>query len=655
MRLSFIAALAASTSLIAPGAQAQSTCPVSGLNVVCSANTSGGLDENIDNGTLTVNSGVTVTNSGDRAIDFNGDNTVITNRGSIVGPSGEDALRIGEGATLFNYGVITNADGDEAVEASSEDDITVNNYGTISTTGSGDKAIEAENNLTVFNAAGATIFSEDSEAIEADNAGLNVTNYGTIQALVDDAIDGNENSTIVNFGTISGGGNDAIELDDGTITNLGTIISTSSSPGETDAGIDFDTSSNNGTVTNSGLIEGDIGIGTDGGNTGQHVVTNSGMIRGRNGVAVDLGAGDDTFIMQEGGAVDGSVELGAGNDTATLENDWRGIVEFASTPETQNFGGSVQTVSTGSGLLAFTAENVVPANNTLNQDMAFGVGTTIARRTSSARTGSLVLSTQGKATRSSFWVQGFGARRDGDLSGRTSGAVFGYDRYFGDVLVGGFIGRMGGKSKDTASSASSTTQREFAGLYAQTTWQSVMFDGAISFGRSDTKSERSTGGGKATANYDGRTQSFELGVSTRFSGAAAILVPRVAFGVATHKAEGFTDSGGLKMGARTERVSYANIELASELTGASEAVVFSPFVGLWAGKSAGDSSVDASFSGTDFSIALDQGDVTRRTYAGSGMTFALDDGSEAFARIELGKDSNETFSGSVAFGMQLKF
>jgi azurin len=299
--------------------------------------------------------GVRITGAGDvqnsgRVIAFNGNGlrvgglaTVTNLAGGSISSEGGDAIRLDtNGSTVTNNGLIQTR-GDEAIEASDRDNITIINNGTIQALGTADKGIEANANLTIVNTG--LIFSEASEAIEADAAGLNLTNSGQIIAPLDDAVDGDDNATIVNTGLIRGGENDAIELNSGTITNSGTIESLSSDPNgsliiggvvpELDAGIDFDAGTNgneDGVVFNlvGGVIVGDIGINASSGNQdspdtndGVQTIYNFGTITGR-GVntatggrtdAVLLGNGDDVFLKLNGGVENGVVDGEMGTDT----------------------------------------------------------------------------------------------------------------------------------------------------------------------------------------------------------------------------------------------------------------------------------------------------------------------------------------------------
>ena len=288
------------------------------------------------------NSG-TITSELDRAVDIGGVATVRNFEGGVIFSRGDDGMRVeGDGSTIFNAGLI-DTDGDEAIEASGINDLTVVNTGIIRTRANGDKAIEAEANLRVENSG--LIESAVSEAIEADAAGLVLINSGQILARFDDAVDGDDNVTIMNSGLIRGGQNDGLELNSGLIMNSGTIESIDSDPNgsliiggtvpEIDAAIDFDAGTDgneDGIVYNldGGLIIGDIGINTSQGNQdspdtndGEQIVYNYGTITSRRGNpanggradAVLLGNGDDSFVKLNGGTENGAVDGQAGNDT----------------------------------------------------------------------------------------------------------------------------------------------------------------------------------------------------------------------------------------------------------------------------------------------------------------------------------------------------
>ena len=289
------------------------------------------------------NSGTITSALGD-AVFIGGVGTVTNRAGGVISSKGADGVEFdSDGGMLINDGLIE-SDDDEAVEASSVSDLTVINRGTIRTTANGDKAIESEENLTIVNYG--LITSAVDEAIEAEDAGLNLTNMasGQIIARFDDAVDGDDNVFINNMGLIQGGENDGLELNSGTIINSGTIESIDSDPNgsliiggvvpELDAAIDFDAGTpgnEDGVVQNlvGGLIIGDIGVNASSGNQdnpaanlGSQVVYNFGTITGR-GVnaatggrvdAVLLSEGDDVFIKLNDGVENGAVDGEGGTD-----------------------------------------------------------------------------------------------------------------------------------------------------------------------------------------------------------------------------------------------------------------------------------------------------------------------------------------------------
>jgi hypothetical protein len=305
------------------------------------------IEVNADDFAITNNG--TIRSVGGRAIDGRGfDGTTITNNGLIEslgdGEGGaDDAIDVSGGSdiTIVNTGEIFARENDtKAIDGGSN--MTVTNSGVIRASNGDGKGIEGDANLTVTNQAGGLIeaLGEGAEAVEADGPGLVLVNNGTIRSEFDDAVDGGNDVTITNTGLIQGNRNDGLELNNGSITNSGTIESLGSDPDgtpafeggppELDAGIDFDTGTpgnENGTVINlaGGIIRGDIGIETSPGNVdnptpnrGNHSVINAGTIIGRLGDAALLGEGTDRFEQRMGGVVTGRVDLGAGNDEFVL-------------------------------------------------------------------------------------------------------------------------------------------------------------------------------------------------------------------------------------------------------------------------------------------------------------------------------------------------
>ena len=285
---------------------------------------------NIDNGTLTVDSGKTlgtagpltisgmagnesVINNGTIAggIDLDGGNDSIVNAGRIVGPIG-----LGEGTnTLTNHvgttivSTVSAGGGNDALTNNGmitglvnlgDGVATVTNGGTLAgglMTGTGDDQIT---NSGVIN----TRFTTGS-------GGDFVSNSGWITTLVDlgDGVNQftNAASGMIDAGLRFGAGNDQINnagslagpitlgAGSNALTNSGTVT------GTVTGGVDTDT------LTNSGTVSGAIDLGA-----GANVLTNSGRITG----ALTFGAGDD--VVSNTGTITTVFDLGMGHDQLTL-------------------------------------------------------------------------------------------------------------------------------------------------------------------------------------------------------------------------------------------------------------------------------------------------------------------------------------------------
>jgi hypothetical protein len=133
-----------------------------------------------------------------------------------------------------------------------------------------------------------------------------------------------ENNTVVNKGTIIGGGAGIVGYDNNTLVNDGTIQTngiagmlahdnnTLVNNGIVDASNGYDgimVYSNN-TVVNNGTVIG--GVNGIEGDDGAQVVVNNGSITGVSGAAVSLYGGDDSFVVLFGSNVQGLID--GGND-----------------------------------------------------------------------------------------------------------------------------------------------------------------------------------------------------------------------------------------------------------------------------------------------------------------------------------------------------
>lgn len=261
------------------------------VDIVISANTSAQQTLN-DQDTLTVNSGISISSKSNPSVQVVGAavGVTITNNGTIENiDSGERAIRFTNaiGATL---------------------NATINN--TNGTIKSDDDAMQIQGSAVVAGQIeitnGTLIQSGTGQAIDFAGAGgtfvTKISNSGTISSAFNDAIRPGGIVDITNFGVINGG------------TNAANTASVD--------GIQFDDSSDNGTVTNyndaGGLISGDRHGINAAENTTISVYngsdsTNGGTITGRNGSGV---GSDGNATITNYGTITGGFTAGVDTNTA---------------------------------------------------------------------------------------------------------------------------------------------------------------------------------------------------------------------------------------------------------------------------------------------------------------------------------------------------
>jgi hypothetical protein len=339
--------LLALTGVLSP---ALADCEPVGTTVTCAADDTDGFKSDESGLTITIDSGVTVTGPGKvidvtNAITFTNNGTATgaggdvveadngftgTNNGTIsaTSPTGSNkAVQFGSDGSFTNAAGATVTSNEEAVDAG--DRATITNEGTIT---SFDRSIDAGADAVILNTG--TIISTNDEGIETNN-GANITNHGDISAN-DDVLNPAELAIILNTGTMTSLAGDVIDVDSGTITNEGTMLTRS----DAEAAIDFDASLYDATITNEAgaVIEGGTGImvelggGEDPANLrGQHV-TNAGRITGRAGTALNLGAGEDSLTLLDGGVIEGVADFGADADRFVMDGTMGTIVGQALIP-----------------------------------------------------------------------------------------------------------------------------------------------------------------------------------------------------------------------------------------------------------------------------------------------------------------------------------
>ncbi|WP_213287192.1 autotransporter domain-containing protein [Bradyrhizobium sp. sGM-13] len=352
----------------------------SGQTVTCSGNTPAGFQAGggVDNLTVNVLEGATVSHGGGgSAIGVNDFNT-ITNSGTITGGTLSTGIFAGVNNTIVNAasGVITMADLSQGIFVAGNSTVTNAGQITITAPGPADGILAINDDNTVSNIAGATItiFGQASGISMQGNRAI-VNNAGTINAgplstgidvFGDDALitssgvinvaNGTvgilaqgDRALITHFGTINGSTDSAGVAYNGssaTISNSGRILLGDDTVGIVDdtVGIvvlgDSNTITNSGTITvgngfaavgidvssfggsNSVINTGTINVGADATGIllqGTGTVFNSGTINAAAGfAAIELcGCGNSTLTLGPGSVINGLV-IGNGTDMLQL-------------------------------------------------------------------------------------------------------------------------------------------------------------------------------------------------------------------------------------------------------------------------------------------------------------------------------------------------
>ena len=276
-----------------------------------------------------------------------------TNRATIALGEGDGAAAQGS-ANLAGIAV-----------RSDEGKVTVENSGTIESTGWVEAAIVAISGL----------WNDETDALEAEGGGISITNKGTI-SLGGDAPVGTENEG-KSIGIIATSGGSKIEITNtsGAVIEgaqaSSTAISADANGGETviaNAGTITGTvkaTSGTNRLTNSGTLNGRVEFA---GGTG--TITNSGAMEG----TLSLGSGNDQ--VTNFGAMSNIIDLGAGTNTLTNSGILSGPVVAGSGADTiRNSGTMLASLDLGAGTNSFTntASGVFRSLN----EVAIGSGNTL--------------------------------------------------------------------------------------------------------------------------------------------------------------------------------------------------------------------------------------------------------------------------------------
>jgi len=280
------------------------------------------------------------------------DNLTVNVLGSaIVSDPAADVFDLGgNGVRLDNAGSILGGDGDTEARGINAEGlgVEVDNTGSIVAT---DDAIRADGgNVTVRNAAGATIESLKEKAIRARGADTKIENAGTIVS-ADEAVEGRDAFAMTNSGTVTSTGDDAVQFGDGTLTNSGVItggddgvdvdsgrIVNSGVITTTDIGagaaIDVDPDAESGdpagtlVIDNSGAIRAALAILFDEESTAEQQIFNTGIIEGTAGTAIRFapGQGASLLSLSGGSQIIGDVIFGDNSDTVAVEDLTSGVL-----------------------------------------------------------------------------------------------------------------------------------------------------------------------------------------------------------------------------------------------------------------------------------------------------------------------------------------
>jgi len=254
--------LSTAATIAIPSGAAVAACVQSGNVVTCSGPSSPGFGTGVeDNLTLTTQPGASV----------------------VIG-SATDAFYLRNGNTVTNGGLISMADGSEAIQVKNNNSVI--NTGTIISTGANSVGIDVNAGNTVVNAGTINMSGGGTYGIFVFGTGNTVSNSGTIIAggatgTNDYAVNLVVANTFNNTGTIAAIGNRGAAVNTfgsgSTITNSGTMVAT----GAFGVGIYLGSSTGNYTITNNGTIKGGVdGSSLSVSGSFGNVITNNGTLDG---------------------------------------------------------------------------------------------------------------------------------------------------------------------------------------------------------------------------------------------------------------------------------------------------------------------------------------------------------------------------------------
>ncbi len=299
---------------------------------------------NLDDITLTVNTGATVDNSTMPAVSNNStilldDDAEVTSAGSVdfkfngVAEDGQAAIRVdndsdvtiqaGGTVTSENHGIRVDNDGKVTIEGAELDPVTGDVLVPAGSVSADNDAIKLRNGSELDNAG--SIFAKDKGVDSEGFENVTITNSGSIEAddkairAGADGADGGDNLILTNSGSIVSKGDEGVETgNDATIVNTGTIKG-------------FDDAVQVGTgamITNEGLIE----------NTATAADVLADPDAAQDAIDLDSGTITNTASGQIISTVDAAIDFDPTTEASKIEN--RGVIRGTLAVETAKAEGS---------------------------------------------------------------------------------------------------------------------------------------------------------------------------------------------------------------------------------------------------------------------------------------------------------------------------
>ena len=615
---------------------------------------------------FTIVNGQTVTTT--QTLSTTGDVGTVLQGGTINAPAGDGIISNANGVTINNAGSVTTS-GSNGINVNIKNSNTVINSGT--TTG-GFYGIYVQGNFNSITNSGTA--TSAFYGISAFGIANSITNSGTATGgFYGIYYQDNTNApiTITNSGTATGGTYGISASGSNiTITNSGTVT-----------GGTFGLSANgsNQTITNSGTIKGGtFGISAFG---TANTITNSGTIIGGTASVLMSGTTNNTLNLLAGSNIQGNLALGAGN-FLNIGPGLNSAFAYTGTLNLNTFGAPFVT---SGGVVAVIDPTGFSAQNEMLTDLTRGISNTVDGRLASARTQGMPNSMTMNGTTISatadapagpntvMWASGFGNYRNQKSGGANAGfnnglggLNLGFDGEIADgTRAGGFIGAALSNFATIGGSQNINTNSYFGGAYAGFTGSSHFLNLSLTGGRSNQASDRTVAnnlvvGGieHATANYGGFFISPSATLGTDLHRNSGILTPSVRARYAGMFLDSYTESGSaanLSVAARNVNV----VDLRAQLAFAPTPVMkdngtFSTVLRVGAdGVFTSGNKVDSVLLGQALSFNVGNNATTVRGFVGLDMTYATHHGSRYFFAAEAGYDTSSAFTGEAKIGLEI--